>query len=255
MKILKIILRSPLALFRLVLVVVFTFLMYVTLVFVLFVHKKKPVNTLWHLMNFWCRYMLTLIGVAVDLEIEGEMDKPGLILSNHRSYIDIFINLSLHSARIIAKREIGSWPLIGYGLRAFDALLLDRSSIASRMESIRIMEEVLKNNESLIVYPEGTTHRGPELGPIKESTYRIAANNNSWVYPVAIEYKNQDDAWIGKELFVPHFIRRSGAIERHVAVRVGAPFRSTDGKELKEYVEGFLRDRISKIRNNYDRKE
>ncbi|MDA3867606.1 MAG: lysophospholipid acyltransferase family protein [Salinivirgaceae bacterium] len=199
--------------------------------------------------------MLTIMGVVVDLKIEGEVDKPGLILSNHRSYIDIFINLSIHSARIIAKKEVGKWPLIGYGLRIYNALLINRSSIASRMESIRSMEKVLQNNESLIVYPEGTTHRGPEIGPIKESTYRIAVSNNSWVYPIAIEYKNQDDAWIGTEWFVPHFIRRSGTVERHVAVRVGAPFRTSDSTELKEHVENFLRSRISEIRNNYDQKE
>lgn len=190
--------------------------------------------------------------MQVDVKFEAPMEGPGLILSNHRSYIDIFINLSLHQARIIAKKEVGSWPVIGLGMKAFNVLMMDRSSMASRMENLRQMEQILVSGQSLIIYPEGTTHRGPGIGPIKESTYKIASKNNIRVYPIAIEYENQDDAWVGDDLFVPHFIRRSGALRRRVSVVVGKAIQTSDNELLRDEVEGFMKRETLRIRKKYD---
>ena len=123
------------------------------------------------------------------------------------------------------------------------------------MNNIRKMENVLLDNKSLIIYPEGTTHRGPEIGPIKESTYRIASNNNIRVYPVAIEYKNQDDAWVGDDLFVPHFIRRGGIPIRHVGVKVGRSIQTTDNKALKHHVEDFMTNETLRMRREFDKEK
>lgn len=253
MRQIKIILRSPLAIGRLIVAMVFTTLMYIALLLVLFVHKERPMDLLWRMMNYWCQNMLAIMGMQVDLTIEESMKEPGLILSNHRSYIDIFINLSMHSARIIAKKEIGSWPIIGLGMRVFNVLMMDRSSMSSRMENVRQMEAILINKESLIIYPEGTTHRGPGIGPIKESTYKIASKNNIRVYPIAIEYENQDDAWVGDDLFVPHFIRRSGVWHRKVSVVVGRSVQTTDNVVLKNEIEDFMTNETLRMRKEFDK--
>ncbi|ALO15315.1 1-acyl-sn-glycerol-3-phosphate acyltransferase [Salinivirga cyanobacteriivorans] len=249
---LKIVLLSPLAIGRLLVAVLFTFVLYLIVAGIDIFYKKKPQELLRAYMSYWCRNMLSIMGVKVHVEYEEKPDKPALILSNHRSYIDIFINLAINPGRIIAKKEVASWPMLGRGIRIYDVLQIDRSSMNSRIENIRKMENVLLNNQSLIIYPEGTTHRGPGLGPIRESTYRIASNNNFPVYPVAIEYKNPDDAWVGKDLFVPHFIRRAGVPKRYVGVKVGKSIQTTDNKELKAYVEGFMQRETMRMREEFD---
>lgn len=255
MRQIKIILRSPLAIGRLVVVGCFTVLMYIILLIVLAVHKQRPMDLLWRMMNYWCRNTLAIIGMKVDLTVEEPITEPGLILSNHRSYIDIFINLSMLQSRIIAKKEVGEWPIIGLGMRVFDVLMIDRSSMVSRVENLRQMEQILISGQSLIIYPEGTTHRGPEIGPMKESTFKIASKNNIRVYPIAIEYENQDDAWVGKDLFVPHFIRRSGAIHRKVSVVIGKSIQTTDNELLRDSVKGFMKQKTLRMRNEFDKTE
>ncbi|PLX15709.1 MAG: hypothetical protein C0599_16260 [Salinivirgaceae bacterium] len=251
-----IVLLSPLAFLRLVLVFTYTFILYLLSVsfYLLFV-RKLPTRFMWRFMQLWARGILFIMGVKMDVRYEGRVDKPGLILSNHRSYIDIFVNLAVNPSRIIAKREMTKWPFFRMGMKMFDTLILDRGSMASRFENIRKMEKVLTNGHSLIIYPEGTTYRGPEIGKIKSSTYRIASQNNILTYPIAIEYKNQDDAWIGDDLFVPHFIRRAGMPIRFVKVVVGKPMQTEDNEKLQEYIEGFWKDKIKEARARYDRKK
>lgn len=253
---LLIIILSPLAFIKLVLVFVFTLLLYLFTVsfFFLFV-RKKPTSFMWWLKKFWAKGILLIMGVKMSVRYEGKVDKPGLILSNHRSYIDIFVNLAINPSRIIAKKEISKWPFFGMGMKIYDTLILDRGSMNSRINNIRKMEKVLNDGHSLIVYPEGTTYRGPEIGKIKSSTYRIASQNNIPTYPIAIEYKNQDDAWVGDDLFVPHFIRRAGKLVRHVTVVVGKPMQTEDNEKLQEYVEGFMREKIAEAREKYDKKK
>lgn len=249
-------LLAPIAFIRLVLVFLFTFLMYVFTVsfYYLFV-RANPTRFMWELMRFWAKGILFLMGVKMSVKYEGRVDKPGLILSNHRSYIDIFVNLAINPSRIIAKTEIKNWPFLGTGVKMFDTLILDRRSMNSRINNIRKMEKVLNDGYSLIIYPEGTTYRGPEIGKIKSSTYRIASQNNIRTYPVAMEYKNQDDAWVGDDLFVPHFIRRAGIPWRHVIVVVGKPMQTTDNEALQKYVEGFMNEKIAESRARYDHKK
>jgi 1-acyl-sn-glycerol-3-phosphate acyltransferase len=251
-----IILLSPLAFLKLILVFTFTFILYVFSVsfYLLFV-RKKPTPFMWFLMKLWARGILFIMGVKMSVKYEGKVDKPGLILSNHRSYIDIFVNLAINPSRIIAKKEVQKWPFFRMGMKMYDTLILDRGSMASRIDNIRRMEKVLTDGYSLIVYPEGTTYRGPEIGKIKSSTYRIASQNNILTYPIAIEYKNQDDAWVGDDLFVPHFIRRAGMPWRHVTVVVGKPMQTEDNEKLQEYVEGFMREKIVEARKKYDNKK
>jgi 1-acyl-sn-glycerol-3-phosphate acyltransferase len=248
-----IILLSPYAFLKLILVLAYTFVLYLLSVIYYFVFlRNKPNRLMWWLMKLWARGILFVMGVKMNVVYEGRVDKPGLILSNHRSYIDIFINLAINPSRIIAKKEVKKWPFFRMGMKMFDTLVLDRGSMASRIENIRRMEKVLTDGYSLIVYPEGTTYRGPEIGKIKSSTYRIASQNNVLTYPIAIEYKNQDDAWVGDDLFVPHFIRRAGKLVRHVTVVVGKSMQTEDNEKLQEYVEGFMREKIAEARAKYD---
>jgi 1-acyl-sn-glycerol-3-phosphate acyltransferase len=237
-------------------VFIYTFLMYlITVTYFFLFFKPKPNKFMWFMKGLWAHGVLILMGVKMKVKYEGRVEKPGLILSNHRSYIDIFINLAINPSRIIAKKEVSKWPFFRMGMKMFDTLILDRGSMSSRINNIRKMEKVLTNGYSLIIYPEGTTYRGPEIGKIKSSTYRIASQNNILTYPIAIEYKNQDDAWVGDDLFVPHFIRRAGMPWRHVTVVVGKPMQTEDNEKLQEYVEGFMREKIGEAREKYDKKK
>ncbi len=243
---------APVALIRLLVAFSYTFICYIAVVLADAFNKKKPEKFLWYMLRFWARGMLIILGVKTHVTRHTEIDMPGLILSNHRSYIDIFINMALNPAYIIAKKEIANWPMFGHGFKIYDMLLIDRGNYRSRVQNMKKVEKVLVEGNSLILYPEGTTHRGPEIGSMKDSTFGIAANNNIRVYPVAIEYKNPDDAWVGSDLFVPHFLRRSGSLVRHVGVVMGAPVKDNDKTKLKEKVRGFMEREISQMRQAFD---
>jgi len=46
--------------------------------------------------------------------VEGPVPTHGLLVSNHSGYLDIFVLASLAPAVFVAKREIKSWPVVGW---------------------------------------------------------------------------------------------------------------------------------------------
>lgn len=245
---------APIAIVKLLVAFIYTFLCYFAAAFANLVNRRKPQKFLWAALRFWAQGMLIIMGVKMHITRYSKVDEPGLILSNHRSYIDVFVNLALNPVYIIAKKEIANWPMFGHGFKIFNMLLIDRGNFRSRVQNMKKVEKVLVEGNSLILYPEGTTHRGPEIGPMKDSTFGIAAGNNIRVYPIAMEYKNPNDAWVGNDLFVPHFLRRSGSLIRHVGVSIGAPIINNDKAKLKEQVRGFMEEEISRMRREFDKK-
>jgi len=57
-------------------------------------------------------------------------------MANHRSYIDIFLVFSRYPASIVAKKELGKWPIIGWSVRLARMILVDRNSKSSLIATI-----------------------------------------------------------------------------------------------------------------------
>jgi hypothetical protein len=58
------------------------------------------------------------------------MDWNGvLVVVNHSSWIDVLALTALAPVRLVAKREVGQWPLIGGLARCAGALFIDRGLV------------------------------------------------------------------------------------------------------------------------------
>ena len=222
MNILIILIRLPLALLRLIIVLIFTLCLY--LYIKIFPHLNSDKQN--KILVLWSKGILQISGIKLRIFDNHNFITTGLLLPNHRSYIDIFMILGIAPSKIIAKIEISKWPLISYGLRNYKMLLLNRNSMASRMKILRDIVEMINLNKRIVIFPEGTTYKSPEIGSLKKGTFQLAAKNNISIQPIAIELKDVNDSWVGKDLFVTHFLRQSGIIRREVGISIGKPLKS-----------------------------
>jgi 1-acyl-sn-glycerol-3-phosphate acyltransferase len=112
----------------------------------------------------------------------------GIIASNHASYLDpIFVGLGIRRRiNYLAKKELFSNRLAGYFLRnLLRALPIDRERMDRN--TLRETYNLLKTNELVLMFPEGTRTYDGKLNPAKMGIGMIAYNTKVPVIPVYID--------------------------------------------------------------------
>jgi len=164
--------------------------------------------------------------------LEGRLpDEPAVIVSNHLSYIDPAVLLSLTPSVPIAKREIEKWPIVGATARSLGVVFVNRACAHSGARAIRESLRALDAGVSVLGFPEGTTTNGSRLLPFRRGLFGVARLAGAPIVPVAISYANSDLCWYDDQLFLPHYLRTAMRPTSHVTVRIGAPLhpaRSAD---------------------------
>lgn len=110
-----------------------------------------------------------------DLTVTGTENLPAsgpaIFISNHTSHLDGFVvAVALYQAgippRFMAKKELFAEPL-GTALRALGQVEIDRDAPGGVIEQ---MAEILDEDRSLIIFPEGTFTHDPAGWPMRAKT-------------------------------------------------------------------------------------
>ena len=176
----------------------------------------------------------------------------GLIISNHRSYFDPLVILKNLLAYPIAKKEVAAWPLIGFACRTTGVIFVDRENKNKRVETRNKIRLVLKNGFSILNTPEGTTHIKPTTISFKPGAFVLAIKLGVPVIPIAIDYKNLNDAWIGDDTFLPHFLRCFGKWRTEIKVSYLAPIFSEDVDELISLSKQKIDEELIRFRKEWN---
>jgi len=130
---------------------------------------------------------IRLCGVVPDLSVQNVM-----LVSNHVSWLDIYLLNAVRPVRFVSKIEVRSWPVVGWLASKTGTLFIDRSK---RHDTARINHEVsdiLSNGGCIGVFPEGTTSNGSHLRPFHASLLQPAIHSQSKIWPAAIRYSHAD---------------------------------------------------------------
>lgn len=193
-----------------------------------------------------------LMGIRV--RAEGQLPEgPSLIMGNHRSYVDVVLIPSKHPVAFVARSESKHWPIIGPGASALHTIWVNRKDRESRRETREAVRRRLQDGMGIVLFPEGTTYIGPELGPYRPSMFVIAAEAGIPITPVAIEYQDPTIAWVGDDWFIPHAWKHFGKRYIDVTVRYGETFRGTDPDAMRQNLRDWTQQQVWDIRNGYDR--
>lgn len=166
-----------------------------------------------------------ILGIVVSKSGELSTARPTLYVSNHVSYIDVFV-LGFIRAYFIAKSEVANWPFFGKMARFQNTLFFERKTGKAR-EQLNIMQTHLKSGNSLTLFPEGTSTDGVHVEPFKSSLFEAANLSASAlnsekamqvaIQPITVAYTHYNGelitdqavrdhyAWYAKMPFAPHF--------------------------------------------------
>ena len=163
--------------------------------------------------------------------IPGE---PAVFVANHRSYIDIAVLNGCLPCSFMAKSELASWPVIGYTARKGNVIFVKRADRGSRRRAREAVATRLHEGISTVVFVEGTTHAGPGILDFSPGIFVMAADNDFPVVPVAFDYPDPDDTWVGDDDFVSHFLRVFSKREVRVEMSVGPVLQDRDPEKLRD---------------------
>ena len=153
--------------------------------------SKKIASTYVHtLAKFWGRVLMKMAFISFNIEGKENYDpnKTYLLTPNHQSAFDIFACFSIfkNSFAFVSKDTYGKVPLIGFGMSLANYIFVKRGTVGA-VKSIDDMENRLKNNISVVIYPEGTRSATGEIKKPKRGILKIAERcSDIPVLPVVI---------------------------------------------------------------------
>jgi 1-acyl-sn-glycerol-3-phosphate acyltransferase len=200
----------------------------------------------------WIKFISPVLGLKI---INHTQVKEGtyLYISNHRSFMDPVVILHYIFALPLAKAEVQSYPLIGFGAGITGVLYVVRDSPDSRLDARQAIAQSLKKDESVLVYPEGTTFNTPTSGEFKKGSFEIAAVLNIPILPVAIEYQDIKDHWKEKSLF-QQYLYQFGKKRCVCRIEFGEPILSDEADVLLYTTQQWIDAQLITFRHQFDQR-
>jgi 1-acyl-sn-glycerol-3-phosphate acyltransferase len=149
-----------------------------------------------HILQRWSADLLHIFNVRIDIAGDDPLHKlrHGLIVTNHISWLDVFVLNAVVPMRFVAKSEVRRWPVIGWLCARAQTLFLERGKARSAARINVQLVELLQRGECLAVFPEGTTTDGTSVAHFHSSLLQPAIDAGARAHPIAIRYLDADGA-------------------------------------------------------------
>jgi 1-acyl-sn-glycerol-3-phosphate acyltransferase len=138
----------------------------------------------------WARWILRFALCPVEIVGAENLTKrsPVIFVANHSSYLDSIVTLAIAPAgtRFVGKKELFTAPILRTFMRNLNYLSVDRQDLPKGIEDTQHIQEALKSGASVFIFPEGTFGYASGLRPFKLGAFKIAAEANVAICPVAL---------------------------------------------------------------------
>ncbi len=178
-------------------------------------------------LGLWRRIAVMLVLPVVSFWTRptwtGTLPASGgiIIAANHISHFDPltlahFVYRAGRWPRFLGKASLWRIPVIGFLLRKTQQIPVERGSVEA-VKSLDALIDALRCGGAVIIYPEGTTTREPDLWPMhgKTGAARLALVTGAPVIPVAM--------WGPQQVFDPRTRKLAFQPRRPVTVAAGPP--------------------------------
>jgi len=202
------------------------------------------------LVRFYSKICLIIFRVHIEevrnYEIFKKAKKGILIISNHASFLDIFVLSSIFGSVFVSKAEVKYYPVIGQIAWLMGNVFLNRDSSRERIKVIKTIANTC-SDRILVVFPQGTTSRVTEQLPFNRGIFKvIELNPDISILPVTLHYREDAEiAWHKPQSFRENAMRVSAQDNIHVTVIAHNPvciddYRGKTSAEVCRMVEQIV---------------
>jgi 1-acyl-sn-glycerol-3-phosphate acyltransferase len=143
-----------------------------------------------------CGVPITVTGIE---HLEG-ID-TAILVANHASYIDSVVLMATVPTdfHFIAKRRLADYPLIGTVISKTGHVTIEKATVAQQLSGADLLTRTLREGRQMLVFPEGTFFRKPELRPFRLGAFKAAVESRCPIVPIALRGTRQvlpDGTWL-----------------------------------------------------------
>ena len=176
---------------------------------------------------------------SLDIEVVGERQphaRGRLVVSNHRSALDIMVMMHLYPGYFLSRADIAGWPILGAAAARAGTIFVDREEGHSRAGAVRAIRAHIKKGHSVGVFPEGTTHAGDEVRPFHPGAFLATRGIDAEIVPVGLAY--EPGVEYTEATFTAHLAKVAKRKSTRVVAVLGEPIKPDgDVRELATTVE------------------
>jgi len=156
-------------------------------------------------MRVFMWFLVFLSGIKIRVHGKLVAHRPLLVVTNHISLFEIATYPIAFGGSFVAKKEVESWPIVGWVAKKFGVIFVDRRP-SHALEALKTLSEtVQKVRYPMYLFPEGTTTNGAYVKKFKSSLFNFVENSNVAVQPMAMHYRHRDGTTISDEDLAEHY--------------------------------------------------
>lgn len=135
---------------------------------------------------------LLLASTGTRLHVEGRENiprgRPYCYIVNHQSYADILTMMAAtpEAVGFIAKADLKNVPVVRTWMVVLGCYFLKRDSLKDGMRAILYGADRVKKGYPMVIFPEGTRSKGPDMLPFRKGGVKLATKARAWAVPVSI---------------------------------------------------------------------
>jgi len=206
------------------------------------------------------KLVAALFGIHIKVIGRPVTGEGVLMVANHTSWADIVIFSAATPLSFVSKAEVARWPLFGTLARLQRSVFVERHRRSATGETRDVIRERLLDGDTLLLFPEGTSHDGNTVLPFKSALLgaaeaRLAGGAHVKVQPVSTAFTGLHGlpmgrenrplfAWYGDMEMVPHLWEALLAGPLDVVVQFHQPLSqdAMDRKTLARRAEELVRE-------------
>lgn len=160
--------------------------------------------SVWYMRVFmW--FLIFISGIKVRVHGKISASRPLLVVGNHISLFEIATFPVVFGGSFVAKKEVESWPLVGWVAKKFGVIFVDRRPSHAKDALAVVQQTIATLKYPLFMFPEGTTTNGAYVKPFKSTLFNIIENSDISVQPVVIHYRTRRGDVISDIDLAEHF--------------------------------------------------
>jgi 1-acyl-sn-glycerol-3-phosphate acyltransferase len=155
------------------------------------------------LFHWFSRVLWPIIGMRVHLQ--GSPPKhPFFMVSNHLTYLDLFVLTGAVGCIFVSRADVASWPLVGFMARRMNTIFIDRSRMRDTIRVNDEIREAMAQGYGVHVFAESGVSHDAQVRNFKPALLQPAAELNLPVHYASLHYQTPPGYPSAKAIVVWH---------------------------------------------------
>lgn len=192
--------------------------------------KTRPARAAW--LTRLCRRVL--FAVELTWTVSGPIPERGAVITNHLTYLDIFLHAAMRPCVFVSAIEIRRLPLLGWMSMMAGTVYVTRGRGSTAAEAASGMAQGFQDHLPVVFFPEGQTGVGDEpVLPLRGGLLGAALIDGEIITPGFLQYElstadqaagrtTREDVHWGTQTLSAHLWNFLGLQPLHAEVRFAA---------------------------------